>query len=133
MRKLAIIAAVLLLALVSKPVFCAEGGKKGASAGAYEHASEQAVFHRISDWFATTGKSPEEKAKILQERKAKRAVKRAQKEIRKSQKKMEKIKEQKQEESAVIRQRERQRERQRQKQEQRQKHKTKTRQRNRTR
>ena len=129
MRKLAIIAAVLLLALVSKPVFCAEGGKKGASAEAYEHASEQAVFHRISDWFATTGKSPEEKAKILQERKAKRAAKRAQKEIRKSQKKMEKIKEQKQEESAVIRQRERQR----QKQEQRQKHKTKTRQRTRTR
>lgn len=127
MRKLVIIVAVLLLALVSKPVFCAEGGKKGASARAYEHASEQAIFHRISDWFATIGKSPEEKAKILQERKAKRAARRAQKEIRKSQKRMEKIKEQ--EESIAIR--ERQRERQRQKQ--RQKHKTKTRQRTRTR
>ena len=131
MRKLAIIAAVLLLALVSKPVFCAEGGKKGASAEAYEHASEQAVFHRISDWFATTGKSPEEKAKILQERKAKRAAKRAQKEIRKSQKKMEKIKEQKQEEPAAIRERQTQRERQRGRETERLK--TRTRQKTRTR
>ena len=65
--------ALLLLTLAVRPVFAAEGGEKGASAKAYEHASEQSIFNRVNDWFATIGKSPEEKASILQERKMERA------------------------------------------------------------
>jgi hypothetical protein len=64
--------------------------KKGASARAYERASDEAVFHRIGDWFATRGKSEEEKEKIVAERKAKRAAARAQKEAEKRKRKLEK-------------------------------------------
>lgn len=80
-----LIAVLLLLSLVIplKPVLAAKE-QKGASPQAYEHASDQAVFNRISDWFATRGKSEEERAKILEERKAKRAAKRAQKEAEKA-------------------------------------------------
>ncbi|MGD9015697.1 MAG: hypothetical protein PVI33_06720 [Candidatus Omnitrophota bacterium] len=84
MKRLIGIVIVLSLILSACPAFAAKGGEKGASARAYERASEQAVFHRISDWFATIGKSKEEKAKILQERKAKRAAKQAEKEARKA-------------------------------------------------
>jgi uncharacterized protein YpmB len=45
---------------------------KGASAQAMERASENSVFNRVTDWFATVGKSPEEKTLILAERNAKR-------------------------------------------------------------
>lgn len=92
MKKAGIIVVVLLLALVSKLVFAAEGGKKGASARAYERASEQAIFHRVSDWFSTIGKSAEEKAKILEERRAERAARKAEKEAEKAQRKIEQTK-----------------------------------------
>jgi len=62
---------------------------KGASQQAYEHADDNAIFNRTADWFATIGKSAEEKEKILAERKADRAVKRAEKEAKKAQKKAE--------------------------------------------
>ena len=58
--------------MISFPVFPKEEGQKGASSRAYEKASSNAIFNRISDWFATLGKSKEEKAKILEERKAAR-------------------------------------------------------------
>jgi hypothetical protein len=64
--------------------YSAEEGQKGASSKAYEHASENAIFNRITDWFATVGKSKEEKEAILADRKAQRAAKRAQKEAQKA-------------------------------------------------
>ncbi|MFC1704180.1 hypothetical protein ACFL1E_05300 [Candidatus Omnitrophota bacterium] len=67
---------VVLLALVATGslVYAQEKDLKGASPKAYEHASDQAVFNRVSDWFATVGKSKEEKVRIRAERKAKRAA-----------------------------------------------------------
>ena len=91
MKQTFIIAVALLLTLAVRPVFAAEGGEKGASAKAYEHASEQSIFNRVNDWFATIGKSPEEKASILQERKTERAKKRAEKQIRKAQREEERL------------------------------------------
>ena len=76
---------------VNIPVFAQEAPRqKGASATAYEHASDEAVFHRVGDWFATVGKTDQEKEEILAQRKAQRAVKKAQKEARKAQKQVEK-------------------------------------------
>lgn len=111
MRKTIIITILLLLSVFSKPLLAAEEGEKGAASRAYERASEQAIFHRVSDWFATVGKSPQQKTRMLEQRRARRAAKRAQREFRKSQKKMEKIKGQ--EGSVTIRERQTQRERQR--------------------
>ena len=82
MKQTFMIAVALLLTLSVTPVFAAEGVEKGASAKAYEHASEQSIFIRVNDWFATIGKSPEEKASILQERKTERARKREERQIR---------------------------------------------------
>ena len=90
MKKLICLSVALSLILIAGPVFAAKGGEKGASAQAYEHASEQAIFNRVSDWFATIGKSEEEKAKILAERKARRAQKRAEKALEKAERKGEK-------------------------------------------
>ena len=94
MKQTFIIAVALLLSLAVRPVFAAEGGEKGASSKAYEHASEQSIFNRVNDWFATIGKSPEEKAKILQEREMKRAEKRVEKQIRKAQREEERLRRQ---------------------------------------
>jgi hypothetical protein len=58
-------------------------GQKGASDKAYEHASEQSVFNRVGDWFATIGKSKEEKQQIIQQRKAEREAKKAEKRAQK--------------------------------------------------
>lgn len=90
MKKIVIFILVIVFSMAVGPAFTAEGGKKGASAQAYEHASDQAVFHRITDWFATVGKSEEEKTAIIAERKAKRAAIRAQKEAEKRTRKTEK-------------------------------------------
>jgi hypothetical protein len=76
----------MTLIVTSSPAFAAKG-RRGASDTAYEHASERAVFHRVSDWFATVGKSEEEKAEIIEERQIKRAEKQAQKEAEKAKKK----------------------------------------------
>ena len=90
MKKVIAIIVVLSLVILSAPTFAAEGGRKGASARAYERASEKAMFHRVSDWFATRGKSEEEKEKILEEREAERARKRAEKKAEKAERKAEK-------------------------------------------
>jgi FKBP-type peptidyl-prolyl cis-trans isomerase len=88
------IAVLIALLLLSAPVvsFAAPEGEKGASATAYEHASDQSVFNRVSDWFATVGKSDEEKERIMVERRAKRTAERAQKEAEKQAKQLEKEK-----------------------------------------
>lgn len=93
MKKLAIMTIVVLLIAAFVPLLsvgAAEKGTKGASERAYERASEEAIFHRVGDWFATRGKSEEEKEAIIAERKATRAAKRAQKEAEKQKRKMEK-------------------------------------------
>lgn len=90
MKKTAVIMFLLVCIVITVPVFSAEGGKKGASPKAYEQASENAIFNRVGDWFATVGKSREEKAKVLEERKAERAAKRIEKEGRKAEKQAEK-------------------------------------------
>ncbi|MFC1643768.1 hypothetical protein ACFL5C_00375 [Candidatus Omnitrophota bacterium] len=79
-----VIALILVLTFaIGTPLFAAEKGAKGASAKAYEKGSDQSVFNRIDDWFATRGKSPEETKKILAEKKAKRTAKKAEKEAKK--------------------------------------------------
>ena len=92
MKKLAVVLVVLSLLIGQSAAFAAPKTMKGASEKAYEHASDEAVFNRIGDWFATIGKSDEEKKKIIAERKAKRAAKRTEKEAMKAQKEMEKKK-----------------------------------------
>lgn len=89
MKRFIISFVAVLFVLTNLLVYAGEGGEKGASSKAYEHASENAVFNRVSDWFATLGKSKEEKAKMLEERKAERAAKRAEKEAKKLKKKAE--------------------------------------------
>ena len=88
-RVIAIILVMSVMFGVSS-VFAAQGGQKGASSKAYENVSDEAVFHRVGDWFATIGKSEEDKNVIIAERKAKRAAQRVEKEAQKQQKKIEK-------------------------------------------
>ena len=85
-----VIACIVVLAVFAGcvPAFAAQG-QRGASTTAMEKASDEAVFHRIGDWFATRGKTEAEKKQILAERKAKRAAKRAQKEAEKKKREME--------------------------------------------
>lgn len=90
MKKMLILLMVCAMAMSSSVVFAAEKGTKGASASAYEHASDNSVFNRVSDWFATIGKSEEEKAAIMTERKAQRAAARAEKKAQKTERKAEK-------------------------------------------
>ena len=90
MKKVLACVVVAIFMVSSLPVFAAEKGSKGPSAQAYEQASDQSVFNRAGDWFATIGKSDEEKVAIRAERKAKRAAKKAEREAKKAQKKAEK-------------------------------------------
>jgi len=90
MKKIIAIILVLSFAL-GVPAFAAQEGAKGASATAMEKASDEAVFHRVGDWFATRGKTAEEKKAIIAERKAVRAAQRAQKEVEKQKKNLEKV------------------------------------------
>lgn len=77
---------------------------KGASEQAYQHASENSVFNRISDWFATVGKSEEEKVKILAERNAKRAQKALEKAAKKAKKEAAKTEEKARQETPKMQQ-----------------------------
>lgn len=82
-----ILLGVMLVVLFSFTSAFAEGkGYKGANQQAIENANENAIFNRVSDWFATIGKSPVDKARIKAERKAARAEKMAQKEAEKAKK-----------------------------------------------
>ena len=90
MRKLIACFLVVVFFISGMPAFAAQGGQKGASPRAYERASDEAVFHRIGDWFATRNKSEEEKKAILAERKAKRKAERMQEKLEKRRRLMEK-------------------------------------------
>ena len=81
---------VLFFIFSANLCLAAKEGQKGASEQAYEHASDNAIFNRVGDWFATIGKSEEKREKMLAERKAKRAAKRAEKTAKKKAKKAEK-------------------------------------------
>jgi len=87
MKRLLLMAVALLVLFTAIPSFAAEEGEKGASKEAYEHANRRSVFNRTSDWFATVGKSKEEKNKIREERNAKRAAQRAEREAAKAERK----------------------------------------------
>lgn len=66
-----------------------------ASSTAFDRASDDSIFNRVSDWFATIGKPEDEKDMIIAERRADRAAKRMGKafrqESKKASKKMEKF------------------------------------------
>jgi hypothetical protein len=83
MKRILVLLLVFAIALGTVPAYAAQ---KGASSKAYEKASDEAVFNRVGDWFATRGKSPKEAQAILGERKAKRAMQRTQKEAEKQKK-----------------------------------------------
>ena len=78
----------MLVCLFSLATLCAAEDGQGASEKAREKASDQAVFNRVSDWFATVGRSDEEKERIMQERRAGREARRYEKEARRSEKKL---------------------------------------------
>jgi hypothetical protein len=79
---------VLSVFAAASPVFSQVSDKKMAnpSQKVYERASSKSVFNRAEDWFATVGKSAEEKEKITAERNMRRAAKEAEKEAVRSQK-----------------------------------------------
>lgn len=79
MKKLGVLFLLGAFILVANPGFA----QQGANEKALEHASDQAIFNRVGDWFATIGKKGAEKEKILAERKAQRTAKRAEKEAKK--------------------------------------------------
>ncbi len=89
MKRILFVVALMACVSFSMPALAQDAAQKakGASQEAYEHADDNAIFNRTTDWFATIGKSGAEKEKILAERKAERAVKRAEKEAKKAQQK----------------------------------------------
>lgn len=99
MKKLILVLVALAFLTISVPGFAAEGGQKGASSKAKEQASEQSIFNRVGDWFATVGKSEEEKEKILKERKQERAQEKAARKAEKMKEKAERKAENKQEQA----------------------------------
>lgn len=90
MKKIVTFFIILAFVFSVTPAFAAKGGEKGASQTAYERASEESIFHRVGDWFATIGKSEEEKKAIISERKTKRAKDKMEKKSREMKKEMEK-------------------------------------------
>ena len=58
----------------STPVLAVDSGQSGTSMSAHQHASDEAMFTRIGDWFATLGKSGFEKESILVQRRTARVA-----------------------------------------------------------
>ena len=77
MKKIVMIFLACMLCVSFTSVSFAQ--QKGASEQAREHASDNAIFNRVGDWFATVGKKGAEKEAVLAERKAKRQAKKAEK------------------------------------------------------
>ena len=82
MRRVVKLVVAVSLVLGAAPLYAAKDNQ-GASATAYERASDEAIFHRVGDWFATIGKSKEDKQAVIAEHRAKRMAKQAQKELEK--------------------------------------------------
>ena len=80
MQRIFIIVVCLCLMNVSVLVSAQQKNSGGYSTGAYsELGNNDSFFDRLSDWFATVGKSGEEKAVIKSQRRAIRKIKDAQK------------------------------------------------------
>lgn len=92
MRSLKIIFLVIFALFCTTCVY-AQDKPKGASETAQEKASDQAIFNRVTDWFATVGKSSEEKDRILTERKAKRLQQKAERGAQKAARQAERVRE----------------------------------------
>ncbi len=91
MRIIAIVLmALMVLSMIPVSSVNAAWGEKGASVRAQEVASDEAIHHRVSDWFATVGKDANEKKAILAERKAERTAVRTQKRTEKAAKQTQK-------------------------------------------
>jgi hypothetical protein len=88
MKKLLAVCLITALFFTYTPMV--QAGQKGASDRGLEKASDMSVFNRSEEWFATVGKSDEEKAKIKAELKTKWAKKRAEKEAKIAQKEADK-------------------------------------------
>lgn len=102
---------VTICLTTAAPVMAAPEGQKGASASAYEHASDNSIFNRTSDWFATVGKSQEEKDRIKAERQARRAAKRVEKESEKAKGEAENKMDESKDKAAKLKEQNRERER----------------------
>ncbi|MCK5013972.1 MAG: hypothetical protein KAS66_09140 [Candidatus Omnitrophica bacterium] len=90
-----IITGVLLIALTGlvSPVNAQLGNKGGYTTGAYSELDANGTYlERVSDWFATVGKSKEEKAVIKSQRRAARKINNAQRLIARKKKEIEKKK-----------------------------------------
>ena len=72
MRKIITLALVVCVLALNVLAFA-------ASDKAMQNASDEAVFHRVGDWFATIGKADTEKQTIIAQRKMTRAAKKAEK------------------------------------------------------
>ena len=90
MKKVIAIVLAIMFVAGTMNAYAAPQGVKSASTMGMEKASDEAVFNRVGDWFATRGKSDVEKKQILAQRKAKRATEKTQKEAAKQKKMMEK-------------------------------------------
>lgn len=87
MRKFFLIGFVLCLILASSFAFADDAGKVDVSADvSVSAAGEGSVFVRMGDWFATVGRAEPEKARIRDNRRARRAEKHAEKAARKAEK-----------------------------------------------
>ena len=90
MKKLVVLFVVVSILFGGIVGFPGVSSARGASEKAMENASDEAVFHKVGDWFATRGKTDTEKQTIITERKGKRAAAKARKTAAKAQKVAEK-------------------------------------------
>lgn len=86
MKRLIVIVAVFSFSLLLGIVQAEEVREKGASQTARQQTSDRAIFNRVTDWFATVGRSEEEKERILEERQARRLERQAEREAREAEK-----------------------------------------------
>ncbi len=90
MKKVLVAIFAVMFVLSAVPSFAAFE-MKGAVAPAVQQAGNESALDKVGDWFATRGKTPEEKTVILNQRRADRAVKEAEKMAKQAQKDMEKM------------------------------------------
>lgn len=84
-----VVFSVAIIILVTAPSFAQpEKAQEGRSV-ATEQASDNAIFNRITDWFATRGKSPEEAETIGTQRQAERDAAKSRRKAARQKKEME--------------------------------------------
>lgn len=75
--------------------YAAKGGEAGASDQAYEHASDQAIFNRVGNWFSDKGKDAAKETEKVEEKAARgqeKALKAQEKAAKEQEKALEKQK-----------------------------------------